>query len=267
MIKLIAIDLDGTLLSDDKTISEKNKIALAKAKAKGVKVVICTGRPLAAIQNYLTELNLLDATDYSVTFNGGLVQTNTGEILGKTTLDLAEVKDLAALFVELDLPLDILSDDTSLQVETASRKSVYQEINKLVKFETVALSDLTEERLYNKAVAAVEEEFLDQQIAKIPTEYYARYEIFKSRPILLEFMPQGVNKAFGLKILGAALQIDASEMMTLGDEANDLSMIEYAGLGVAMGNATTEIKDHAQFITGTNQDSGVAEAVEKFVLN
>lgn len=268
MIKLIAIDLDGTLLTNEKTISERNKTALMKAKEKGVKVVLCTGRPLVSVENYLQELDLLDAEDYSITYNGGLVQANTGEVLGKTAFTLAEVKDVIKLLKSLDLPTDILSGSSSLQIETSkNHPSIYQSINQFVTYFDKKEADLTEEILYNKVLSATEEEVLNNKIAKIPAAYYDRYEIFKSRPILLEFMPKGVTKAFGLSVLGKKLAIDASEMMTLGDEANDLSMIEYAGLGVAMENATEEVKSLANYITGTNQADGVAQAVEKFVLN
>ena len=80
-------------------------------------------------------------------------------------------------------------------------------------------------------------------------------------------MPNGVTKAYGLEILGKELGIDASEMLTLGDEANDLPMIEYAGIGVAMENATEDVKAAADYVTATNQADGVALAIEKFVLN
>ena len=96
MIRLIAIDLDGTLLQDDKTISERNKRVLKEVKRRGMKVVICTGRPLKAIEHILQELQLLDDEDYSITFNGGLVQKNaSGEILAKTSFSLEEVRQLA----------------------------------------------------------------------------------------------------------------------------------------------------------------------------
>ena len=89
----------------------------------------------------------------------------------------------------------------------------------------------------------------------------------KSRPVLLELMPKGVDKGNGIAVLADLLGIEASEVMSLGDEANDAAMIEYAGIGVAMGNATDEIKAMAQYITKTNEEHGVAHAIQKFVLN
>ncbi|WP_313630775.1 Cof-type HAD-IIB family hydrolase [Enterococcus devriesei] len=268
MIKLIAIDLDGTLLTDAKTISDTNKAALAQAKAQGVKIVICTGRPLIAIKDYLAELNLLDADDYSITFNGGLIQTNTGEILGKTAMDLADVKHIYQLFVELNLPTDVLSDALSFQLASSTdHPSLYPTMNKALTYVTKTVEVLEENALYNKVVAATEVDYLDQQIALIPAEEYERFEIFKTRPNLLEFMPKGVTKAFGLSVLGERLGIAANEMMALGDEANDLSMITYAGVGVAMENATDGVKSAANFVTGTNQADGVAQAIQKFVFD
>lgn len=268
MIKLIAIDLDGTLLTDAKTISDTNKEILAKAKARGVKIVICTGRPLIAIKDYLAELNLLDADDYSITFNGGLIQTNTGEILGKTAMDLADVKHIHQLLEKIDLPMDVLSDALCFQLETsADHPSIYPTMNKALTYVSKTIEALKEDALYNKVVSAVDVDYLDQQMALIPAEEYERFEIFKTRPNLLEFMPKGVTKAFGLSVLGEHLGIAANEMMALGDEANDLSMINYAGMGVAMENATDGVKTAANFVTRTNQADGVAHAIQKFVFD
>ena len=268
MIKLIAIDLDGTLLTDAKTISDTNKKILAAAKSRGVKFVICTGRPLIAIKEYLAELNLLDANDYSITFNGGLIQTNTGEILGKSAMPLEDVKHIYQLLMNLELPTDVLSDALCFQLATAvEHPSIYPRLNKALTFVPKTIDALTEDMLYNKVVAAIDVEYLDQKIALIPEEEYERFEIFKTRPNLLEFMPKGVTKAFGLSVLGEHLGIATHEMMALGDEANDLSMITYAGMGVAMENATDGVKSAANFVTRTNQADGVAHAIQKFVFD
>ncbi|WP_430602937.1 HAD superfamily hydrolase [Enterococcus sp. DIV0724b] len=268
MIKLVAIDLDGTLLNSKKEISERNKQALAKAKAAGVKIVICTGRPLAAIGIYLDALNLRDNGDYSITFNGGLVQKNdTGEIIEKASMPLENVHDLFELAAALNVPLDILSDGLVLQLPTTQNyESLYSQLNTLLTYESYELDQLTADRIYNKAVIAVEQTYLDEQIKKIPSPFYDRYEIIKTRSNLLEFMPKGITKAYGISLLARDLGIKQEEIMTIGDEENDLPMIEYAGLGVAMENAVARVKDLADVITDTNDNDGVAQAVEKFVL-
>lgn len=268
LIKLVAIDLDGTLLNSKKEISARNKEALMQAKAAGVKIVICTGRPLAAIGIYLDALNLRDNGDYSITFNGGLVQKNdTGEIIEKSSMALENVHELYELAKSLNVPLDILSDGLVVQLPTTQdHESLYSQLNKLLTFESYELAQLTADRIYNKAVIAVDETYLDEQIKKIPSPFYERYEVIKTRSNLLEFMPKGITKAYGISLLARDLGIKQEEIMTIGDEENDLPMIEYAGLGVAMENAVPRVKDLADVITDTNDNDGVAQAVEKFVL-
>lgn len=268
MIKLVAIDLDGTLLNSKKEISARNKETLAQAKAAGVKIVICTGRPLAAIGIYLDALNLRDNGDYSITFNGGLVQKNdTGEIIEKASMPLENVRDLYDLATSLNVPLDILSDGLVMQLPASQDyESLYSQLNNLLTFEPYELGQLTADQIYNKAVIAVEQTYLDEQIKKIPSPFYDRYEIIKTRSNLLEFMPKGITKAYGISLLARDLGIKQEEIMTIGDEENDLPMIEYAGLGVAMENAVPRVKDLADVITATNDNDGVAQAVGKFVL-
>ena len=103
-------------------------------------------------------------------------------------------------------------------------------------------------------------------MAKIPAEFKERYEIIKTRDVLLEFMPKGVTKAYGCKLLAEHLGITAAEVMAIGDEENDLPMIEYAGMGVAMDNAVAMVKEAADVITASNVADGVAQVVEKYVL-
>ncbi|MCA5013588.1 MULTISPECIES: Cof-type HAD-IIB family hydrolase [unclassified Enterococcus] len=268
MIKLVAIDLDGTLLDSKKEISSRNKAVLTQAKAAGVKIVLCTGRPLAAIEGYLETLDLRDNGDYSITFNGGLVQKNdTGEIIEKNPMPLEDIHVLHGLAETLNVPLDILSDGIVLQLPVSKEyTSLYSQLNNLLTFEPVELVDLTAERIYNKAVVAIDEDYLDEQIKKIPSEFYDKYEVIKTRSNLLEFMPKGITKAYGISLLAKDLAIKQEEIMTIGDEENDLPMIEYAGLGVAMENAVPRVKELADVITDTNDNDGVAKAVEKFVL-
>ncbi|AYW47922.1 Cof-type HAD-IIB family hydrolase [Tetragenococcus osmophilus] len=268
MIKLIAIDLDGTLLDDEKKISLRNKKALQAARAQGTKVVICTGRPLAGIRPYLEELEMQSAGDYSITFNGGLVQKNdTGEIVEKAALKQEDVLDLVDLAQNLNLPLDVLSDEVVLSLPTSAQHlSLYPQLNPLLTFQAATVEEMTPERLYNKAVVGYHQDYLDQQIAKIPASYKERYEVIKSRGNLLEFMPKGITKAFGIAALAQDLAFSQEEVMGIGDEENDLPMIEYAGFGVAMDNAVALVKQKANIITGTNEEDGVAQVVENYVL-
>lgn len=268
MIKLVAIDLDGTLLSGAKTISEKNQTVLAQAKAQGVKIVLCTGRPLTAITPFLECLHLREAGDYSITFNGGLVQKNdTGEIVRKHTLTLADVQTLLAVAKELKMPMDILSDEVVLSFATSTYQTIYPQLNPLLTFVATREDELTTQRLYNKAVIAYHQDKLAEWIPAIPTAIKEQFEVIKTRSNLLEFMPKGVTKASGIALLAEELGLVPAEIMAIGDEENDLSMIEYAGIGVAMANATAEVKRSADVVTTSNEEDGVAQAILNYVLS
>ena len=118
--------------------------------------------------------------------------------------------------------------------------------------------------IYNKVVSVTKPEFLDQQLLKLPKELHQHFEIFKSRDIIVEMMPKGVHKAAGLNQLVKHLGLSSENVMAMGDEENDLSMLKWAGLGVAMANGVAIAKEIADAVTSrTNDESGVAEAVKK----
>ncbi|HGD1690511.1 TPA: Cof-type HAD-IIB family hydrolase [Streptococcus agalactiae] len=268
-IKILALDLDGTLFTTDKKVSEENKVALKAAREKGIKVVITTGRPLKAIGNLLEDLELVSDEDYSITFNGGLVQQNTGKILAKTAMTRQEVEDIHEELYQVGLPKDILSEGTVYSIANKGHHSQYHLANPLLEFiEVDDLEQVPKDVVYNKIVSVIDATYLDQQIAKLPDRLKVDYEMFKSRDIILELMPKGVHKAVGLELLTKHLGLDSSQVMAMGDEANDLSMLEWAGLGVAMANGIPEAKAIAKATTICNNDeSGVAEAIGKYILS
>lgn len=269
-IKILALDLDGTLYNTEKIVTDANKEALAAAREKGVKVVITTGRPLRAIGNLLEELNLLDEEDYSITFNGGLIQRNTGEILNKRSLNFDQIYQIQKALEAVGLPTDIISDGDVYSIPSKDgRHSQYRSANPMLNFiEVSSVDDLPTDISYNKIVTVTDPDFLDQQIAKLSPRLFEDFEAFKSRDIIFEIMPNGIDKAFGLKLLCEHLGLDAKHVMAMGDEANDFSMLEWAGLGVAMANGVSGAKAVADAVTTlTNDESGVAEAVKRFILD
>ncbi|MGT2742110.1 Cof-type HAD-IIB family hydrolase [Streptococcus plurextorum] len=267
-IKLLALDMDGTLFTSEKTITVANKEALKKAQALGVKVVITTGRPLKAIAHVLEELDLNHPNQYSITFNGGLVQSNDGQVLGKRDMAFEELERIYAGLEPLGLPMDILSDGTVYSLSSRGNFSQYRKANPMLAFvELESLSDLPRDIIYNKVVVVTDADFLDQMIPNLPEVFHDWFEVFKSRDIILEIMPKGVHKATGLAMLTQHLGLQPEQVMAMGDEENDLSMIKWAGLGVAMANAVSAVKEIADAVTDrTNDQSGVAEAIETYIL-
>lgn len=268
MIKLIALDLDGTLLTSDKTISDENKQAIKEAVAKGIHVVLCTGRPIMGIRGFLEELDLVSPHHYAVTFNGGLVQvTETEEILAEKTHTLSDVQRIYDEFSRVGLPINPIDLQKVYEPTYPSdNPSHYPIIIKNLQFEARELDTFLPSHTFNKVVSCCPEEVLDARIEKLSEAFKETVTLLKSRPILMEILPSGVDKSFGLKRLCNHLGIEPSEVMTMGDEENDLAMLQWAGYGVAMENATSEVKAVAKYRTGTNDEHGVAQAIKKYAL-
>ena len=266
-IKLIALDLDGTLLTTDKKLTDRTKATLKAAREQGVKVVLTTGRPLKAMDFFLKELGTDGHDDeYTITFNGGLVQKNTGEILDKTVFSIDDVTRIYEETEKLGIPLDAISEGTVYQIQS-DQESLYAQFNPALTFVPTAFEDLSSQITYNKCVTAFQQDYLDGAISKISPDLRERFEIFKSRDMLLEWCPKGVQKDRGLEALVAYLGIDASQVMACGDEANDASMLKWAGLGIAMANAVDEVKKIATLVSDyTNDEDAVGRAIEEYVL-
>lgn len=269
MIKLVAIDLDGTLLNNDRVISEKNKQAIKKANKMGIKVVICTGRPLLSVTDILKELDLQNPEDYVITYNGGLVQhAETGEIISQQTLTKEEAIDLYELSKKISIPCNLIDLKNIYELPYPNkRQSWYGKTKPALPFVPVKIEEFNEKHTFNKVIYCFEPETLDKSIADIPPEYFEKYSCVKSRPILFEMMKKDVTKATGISALCNLLSIQPNEVMALGDEENDLSMIQFAGIGVAMENAAEAVKREADFLTKTNNNHGVAHAMEKFIFH
>lgn len=121
-------------------------------------------------------------------------------------------------------------------------------------------------RRYPKIMMIDDPEVLDVAIAKIPAEVHERYTILKSAPFYLEMLDRRVDKGAGVQALAETLGIDREEVMAIGDQENDIAMLEYAGIGVAMGNAIDSVKNVAQVVTKTNEEHGVAVAIRQYAL-
>lgn len=184
----------------------------------------------------------------------------------KAALQLADIHELVAVAAELDLPLDVVSEEIVLCLPTsATNQSIYGSLNPLLDCRPYAIEALDESKLYNKAVIAYHQEVLIRRFWQF-LQQSEKYEVIKTRNNLLEFMPKGITKAYGIELLARDLGITIDEVMAIGDEENDLPMIRYAGLGVAMANAVPLIKEAADVVTDSNEADGVATVIEKYVL-
>ncbi|MDU4859424.1 MAG: sugar-phosphatase [Terrisporobacter othiniensis] len=266
--KLIALDIDGTLINSSHQLTEGVKKSIKKAKEKGVKVVLCTGRPLKGVEKFIDELSLKEEGDYAATFNGALVQdTFTENPVSHLTLKYEDLVDLYNLSLEVGSRSHFYDTKTIYTFnKDISDYTVFECHLTGVHLNVTTLDEAPKDIAMSKFMMVDHPEILDECIKKIPKEYYEKYTIVRSTPSFLEFLNPNANKGNGISLLAQELGIKKDEIICVGDAENDKHMIEYAGLGVAMGNATGEIKDLADYITLSNDEDGVAHVINKFIL-
>jgi hypothetical protein len=269
MYKLIAIDMDGTLLTEDKKITTKTKDAIKMASNLGVKIVLTTGRPIQGIKQYLEELNLTNKDDYVIALNGAFICRNDDySILSSNeTLTGKDLKYIYNKVKALKTYFHAFTKDEDL-VDKKSKFSVAEEMRINLKVRVVNfLGEIKDDDEILKVVLEEEKNVLDEITDKIPKELFEKYTVIRSVDFMLEFMKKGCNKASGIEKLAQYLGISREEIIAIGDAGNDKEMIKYAGLGVAMANAEDEIKNMADFITKSNEEDGVSCVIDKFILS
>ncbi|WP_225049256.1 sugar-phosphatase [Lacticaseibacillus kribbianus] len=267
-IRLVAIDLDGTLLNAAHGLDQVTIDAVRAAVAQGVRVVLCSGRALSGIAPFFPALGLGQLGDTVIAYNGALVQdAATGEVIDQHTLSLDDYRRLAALAGELGVHIQAL-DATRLYTPNAdiSRFTVRESYLLHVPLFYRPLADFAETQRFSKVMIIDEPALLAKAKQALPKAYFDDYYIVNSEPFFLEVLHPAVSKGNAVTTLARHLGIPMAEVMAIGDQANDVSMIEAAGLGVAMGNGIEAAKAAADAITATNVEGGVAQALKKFVL-
>lgn len=269
-IKLIAIDIDGTLINDQNQITQTTIDAVKQASAAGIRIVLCTGRPLTGAQKYLHQLGLADQPDqHVVTFNGSLVQSTNGSILLRHTLSFDDYIDIEALTRKIGIHFHC---ETDRYIYTANKNLSPYTIGEAylvrmpIRYREV--SEMDPEMSISKGMIIDDPQLITkvQHDHLIPADFYDRFYIVQSEPYFLEIMNKNASKGNAVAELCAKLNIEPSEVMAIGDQGNDLTMIDFAGTGVAMGNAIDSIKQHADHITLTNNQNGVAAVIKQLVL-
>jgi len=269
MYKLVGIDIDGTLLNDQREVTKEVKEAIQAAKWKGVKIVLTTGRPIGGVNGLVEELKLNDQDDFVITYNGALVQnTYTNEVISQISLTFQDLKDLYELSKNLHSPMHFFdTEHIYTPNKNINKYTVYESYVNQVPLLYRTIDEISENILIPKIMFIDDPEKLNRTIENIPNSYKEKYMMVKSAPFFFEILHPEVSKGNAIKKLAEKLSIQQEEIICIGDGGNDLSMIEYAGCGVAMGNAEKEVKEAAQFHTLSNNDHGVAYAIHKLILN
>lgn len=270
MYKIIACDLDETLIRTDRTISKEDKEAILKAKELGVKFVPATGRGFNTVEGTLKELGLYDLeNEYVISYNGGAITENKGnKLLYFKGISFELASELYKRGLNYDVCIHVYTKDmvyayNYLQEEIdylAGRMEVTEIFSDNIDFlkgqEIVKVLYMNTDYSYLNKI----EEELKEITQDIDVSYSSnRY---------IEFNHQGVNKGAGLLGLAEMLGVNKEETIAIGDNFNDLSMIKAAGLGVGVQNSAEGMKKDCDYITdATCNENAVAEVIRKFVLN
>lgn len=239
-IKLIALDMDGTLVNHEGEVSPENEQAIKRAKEKGIHVVLSTGRSLFTCRDISDELG---RSSYLVTVNGGEIYDHEYNLVDRIPLDIDLVKQLWVLKEEHD----VYFWSSTSQGLFNSRKPFDLDIES-----------------YNWLKFGFD--IQDDDVRKVMMDELVKneaLEITNSSPTNIEINPAGVNKAAALVKVCKWLDLSMDQVMAVGDSMNDIAMIREAGFGVAMGNAQEAVKEAADWVTGINTEHGVAQAIDK----
>ena len=266
MIKLCTIDLDGTLFDKQKNVSLENKKAIQLAKENGCHIVIATGRPYPGVYRLLNELNLTGPDDYVICYNGSKVlKVDTQEHLFVNTMLGKDVKELYAESKRLGLNFHAFRNNEELITDVNNPYTdVEMRINQMG-CSIVNFDDIDDNEEFLKCMMVYESSKLDEAQKNINPIFQEKYAMLRSSSIFLEFLSPGIDKGHGLEFLANYLNINIDETMAIGDAGNDLNMIKKAHIGVAMENAYPYVKEAANYVTASNEDSGVGKAINKFI--
>ena len=264
--KLIAMDLDGTLNNDQKVITEKTKAALMAAQKAGIRLALASARPSPGLFKERDILRLQDHNGILMSYNGGrIVDAATGKVLFETSMDLTETKQMLRQLESLPVT-PILDDGVQFYVtdkngfkvdyECRNNNMACTEVENLADFLTFApikiLMSVQPQQL--KAVQRQIAAFLPPSLTVVQTAAF-----------YLEVIPRDINKGQGIRDICSVLGMEPTEVISFGDAENDIPMLRAAGMGVAMGNAAEPVKQAADMVTLSNNEDGIAAALEKLL--
>ncbi|PSW20731.1 Cof-type HAD-IIB family hydrolase [Photobacterium sanctipauli] len=268
MYKLVALDMDGTLLNSQKAISPRTKQAIQAAREQGVHVVLASGRPLEGMEKYLTELGMTSDNDFVLSYNASLIQRVASKtVIRKQIMKGSDAKNIASLANDFVTFVHAFSPERGLITPEDNTYTQHESTINGVETTVVDFVELGNDEEIIKTMMVAEPSILSAAIEQLPAALYEQYTVVQSAPFFLEFMNKHSNKGTGVAMLAEHLGISADEVICMGDAGNDHHMIKYAGLGVAMGNATEDTKALANHITDSNDEDGVAKVIEQFILN
>lgn len=267
---IIALDLDGTLTNSEKNITPRTFDALMKAQREGVRLVLASGRPTFGIAALANQLQLADYGGYVLSYNGGrIIDWCEKTVIFSQVVDQKLVPILYDFAEKAQLPIVTYLPEAILA--SKNEGEYLAEEARINGMPVVVAQNFVEEAMQiaggsTKFLIPGEPELLIQLESEMKATLSEQMEVFRSAPFFLELPPKGIDKAQSLQRLLTHLGLERESLMAFGDGFNDLSMIQFAGQGVAMANAVEEVKSIADFVTTSNEEDGIAHALEQLLF-
>ncbi|URZ02265.1 Cof-type HAD-IIB family hydrolase [Clostridium felsineum] len=266
--KMICLDIDGTLLNSEHKISQNTKEAIRIAiNEKNIPVILVSARMPKGILFLLKELNVSQPI---ICYSGALVMDDKTNIISNVTIPIIDVEAVFKFAKEIGIHVSLYRND-EWYIEKidkwAKQESEITNISpSIIDFHNLFHAWKQKDSGPNKILCMAEPNELKLLYTKISEHHFNELNVYNSKPTYLEIMPQSASKTSAIEILSRKFGIERSEIIAIGDNYNDISMIEFAGIGIAMGNAPSEVKQCADEITLCNDEDGVAESIKKYIL-
>ena len=265
---MLVLDIDGTLVGSDKTISEKTKEAIIKAQQRGKIVAIASGRSIAGIRKTASNISLEQYGGYVIAYNGTtVVNCKTGECIYNQMVPKELVKPVYEAAKRVNAGIVVYNDNTKEMISGNG-------LNEYIKIDAEACNVTINEVSdfvkainfpFNKFLLSGKPEHMAEVEKIMAKEFGDRLNVFRSDPFYVELLPRYVDKGVAVEKLVKHLDIQREKVICIGDSYNDLPMLRFAGMGVAMGNAQQEVKEMADYVTASNDEDGIVNVIDKFM--
>lgn len=262
--KLLAVDLDGTLIGPDLQVQPRDGEAIARARAAGVRISIATGRGFPIAQRYARDLNLATPV---ICYQGGLVKDpESGAVLYEATLPPDAYAEAVRLAQEQDLDFHVYAGDNAYLTHLRRSRAFYDRWFSLP-FRQVRDLVTGLDHPPTKFLITADEDEADQIEKAWKAHFDGRLQIVRSHRLFVEGTSLGVSKGSALARLAEHLGIDREAVIAMGDNDNDRSMIQWAGLGVVVADAPDDLKNDADYVAPAQPEAAVAHVLERFILD
>lgn len=264
LFRIIALDIDGTLTNSQKVITANTRNQLIKFQKNGGKIILASGRPVQGIRPYADILRLSQFGGYILAYNGGcVIDCKSGSFISKTALDHRYIPEICSIIKDYPVGINTYEGNRIIAGQQINR---YTRIESAINRMELKYTDDFQKYVsfgVPKCLLQGEPDVIAELERVLSEKYKDKLGIFRSEPYFLEIVPKNIDKAMAIDSLLRKTGYEKDECIAFGDGFNDISMIRYAGLGIAMQNASEPVKKAADYVTRSNDKDGIACMLQK----